>query len=217
MESEDSDILIKIVIVGNSSVGKTNLVKRFIEDRFNENQKTTVGFDFVSKDIEINGQTVKVQLWDTAGQEKYKAVTTSSYKLANGIVIAYDVTRRESFAQAEAWLEHVRNNSRSDTKIILVGNKIDLLESREISEEEGKAFAEKHGLFFWETSAMTNQHECVNRAFGVVINECLKDHLTSEEHQEFLKIREEKRKSALELNSMARPSELKPSSGSCCK
>ena len=217
MDSEDTDILVKIVVVGNSSVGKSNLVKRFIDDQFNENQKTTIGFDFVSKDIEIQGHTIKVQLWDTAGQEKYKAVTTSTYRLANGIVIAYDVTQRDSFAQAEVWLEHVRNNSKSDTKILLIGNKIDLIEAREISEEEGRAMAEKHGLFFRETSAMTNEQDCVSRAFGVVVNECLKEHLKSEEHHEFLKVKEEKRQSALELASLVRSNEKQPTSGSCCK
>ncbi len=217
METEDTDILIKIVVVGNSSVGKSNLVKRFIEDCFNENQKTTIGFDFISKDIVIRDHPIKVQLWDTAGQEKYRAVTITPFKLANGIVVVYDVTCRKSFTHVESWLEHVRSNCRSDTKVILVGNKIDLLEKREVSEEEGRAFAEQHGLFFWETSAMTNQQDCVNKAFGVIIDECLKDHLKSEEHQEFLKVKEEKRQSALQLEELVQLREEKPNSKSCCK
>ncbi len=180
MDTKKSNVLIKLVIVGNSSVGKTNLLIRYIDDKFEPSQKATIGIDFLAKDLVVDSRMVKVQFWDTAGQEKYKAVTNSSYKFAHGIIFVYDVTSRHSFQKLGVWLETLNNSVHQTVKLMLIGNKIDLLEEREVSASEGELYAKTNNMYFWETSALSNQGKCVQKAFDALIEDCLKDHLRSE-------------------------------------
>ena len=175
MEDSKYDVIIKIVIIGESAVGKTNLLTRYTVNSFDKSAKATIGMDFTSKEVYISGYTAKAQFWDTAGQEKYKAIAKSYYKLADGVLLVYDVTRRETFEKLKNWLNDIKNNSDKEIKIILIGNKNDLVNKRKVSVEEGKKFAQDNDMFFWETSALTNSERCVNKAFDALLEECMKE------------------------------------------
>ena len=160
-------------MLGESSVGKSNLLVRYISDKFNPNGKPTIGLDFLSKEVSVEGKEAKVQFWDTAGQEKYRSMARNYYKMADGVFLVYDTTRRDTFDKLENWLQELKEQCKPGTKIMLIGNKNDLKDQMVVSSEEGKGFAEENGLFFWETSALTNNEGCVNKAFDELIKECV--------------------------------------------
>lgn len=142
------DLSLKLIIVGDSGVGKTNILTRYTKNIFNQDSKTTIGVEFGTKVLSINNHKIKLQIWDTAGQERYKAVTVAYYKGSKGAFIVYDVTNRNSFNSLENWISDIRKNGDKDTSIIIVGNKTDL-GNREISYEEGKKFAEMYSIYFF--------------------------------------------------------------------
>ncbi|KAJ3436788.1 replication factor c subunit 4 [Anaeramoeba flamelloides] len=152
-EEDPYDLLFKIVLIGDSGVGKSNLLTRFTRNEFNMESKSTIGVEFATKSVQIEGQTVKAQIWDTAGQEKYRAITSAYYRGAVGALLVFDTTKFESFVNVEEWLEELRSNIDNDILILLVGNKIDLVESRTVPTKDAKKFAEEHDLLFIETSA----------------------------------------------------------------
>jgi Ras-related protein Rab-11A len=171
---EDIDLLIKVVIVGDSSVGKTNLLSRFAHNSFNENSRNTIGVDFQAVDLNISGQNIKAQFWDTAGQEKYRSIAAAYYKNAQGIIITYDVTREQTFKNVQFWYEELREQGEPDVEIILIGNKVDLEAQRKVTGEQGAQLAKEKGMFFMETSAKTNQDACVEKAFTVLLEEIVR-------------------------------------------
>lgn len=174
---QEPDFLLKIVLIGDSGVGKTNLLSQFVRNQFNPDSKTTIGVEFATKTIQIDDKTVKAQIWDTAGQERYRAVTSAYYKGAIGAMLLYDITSSISFNALQKWLRELRENSDSNIVIMLVGNKCDLTEFRSITESEGARFAENEHLLFIETSAQnaTNVHE----AFTTLISTILSNYTTS--------------------------------------
>uniref|UniRef100_A0A7S4NVZ5 Ras-related protein Rab-2A n=1 Tax=Paramoeba aestuarina TaxID=180227 RepID=A0A7S4NVZ5_9EUKA len=157
------ECLFKYIIVGDTSTGKSCLLLQFTDRRFQPIHDLTIGVEFGSRTIEIDGNRVKLQIWDTAGQEKFRSITRSYYRGAAGALLLYDITRRETFDHLTTWLEDCRQYSNERIVITLIGNKCDLEHKREVSVEEGKAFAEKHGLNFLETSAKTAEN--VDEAF----------------------------------------------------
>ncbi|KAI3974771.1 hypothetical protein MKX01_031185 [Papaver californicum] len=161
--------LFKVVIIGDSAVGKSNLLSRYSKNEFNIHTKATIGVEFQTQSMEIDGKEVKAQIWDTAGQERFRAVTSAYYRGAVGALIVYDITRRTTFDSVGRWLDEL--NIHSDTTIarMLVGNKSDLGNIRDVSVEEGKSLAEAEGLFFMETSALDSTN--VQTAFEMVIKE----------------------------------------------
>ncbi|RZC63287.1 hypothetical protein C5167_025029 [Papaver somniferum] len=161
--------LFKVVIIGDSAVGKSNLLSRYSRNEFNIHTKATIGVEFQTQSMEIDGKEVKAQIWDTAGQERFRAVTSAYYRGAVGALIVYDITRRTTFDSVGRWLDEL--NIHSDTTIarMLVGNKSDLGNIRDVSVEEGKSLAEAEGLFFMETSALDSTN--VRTAFEMVIKE----------------------------------------------
>ncbi|CAM8978836.1 unnamed protein product [Rhodiola kirilowii] len=161
------EYLFKIVVIGDSAVGKSNLLWRFSRDEFDPNSKATIGVEFQTQEVIIDGKEVKAQIWDTAGQERFRAVTSAYYRGAVGALVVYDITRRATFESVKRWLDEL--GTHSDTKIatMLVGNKCDLESLREVSIEEGKELAEQEGLFFMETSALDSTN--VTAAFDAVI------------------------------------------------
>ncbi len=181
---ERFDMIIKLVLIGETAVGKTNLLLRYTENKYDFSQRPTIGMDFVSKDVTIEGRKIKIQFWDTAGQEKYKSIANSYFKISNGIILVYDVSRRETFDKLDRWLVDIRSNSQHEVKILLIGNKIDLKENRQVTTEEGTEYAKANGLFFWETSGKTNEDNCVFQALDLLIDECRKDMLKSELREE---------------------------------
>ncbi|XP_021291069.1 ras-related protein RABA5e-like [Herrania umbratica] len=163
------EYLFKIVIIGDSAVGKSNLLSRYARNEFNAHSKATIGVEFQTQSVEIDGKEVKAQIWDTAGQERFRAVTSAYYRGAFGALLVYDISRRATFDNVARWLDEL--NSHSDTTVarMLVGNKCDLENIREVTLEEGKSLAEAEGLFFIETSALDSTN--VRTAFEIVIRE----------------------------------------------
>ncbi|KAI3718612.1 hypothetical protein L6452_19491 [Arctium lappa] len=163
------DYLFKIVLIGDSAVGKSNLLARFARDEFYPNSKSTIGVEFQTQKIEIKGKEVKAQIWDTAGQERFRAVTSAYYRGAVGALLVYDISRRQTFDSIGRWLNELHTHSDMNVVSILVGNKSDLKDGREVSTDEGKSLAESEGLFFMETSALDSSN--VTAAFETVVKE----------------------------------------------
>lgn len=159
--TEDYDHLFRYIIVGDISVGKSCLMMQFTKSTFKTQYYATLGVEFGGKTIDVKGKRVKIQIWDTAGQETFQSITRSYYKGAIGAFLVYDITRPETFEHCTRWLNDVRQYGPKEIKIILIGNKIDMEEERKVTKQEGQEFAEKNGLLFIETSAKTaeNVHE----------------------------------------------------------
>ncbi|KAF5734025.1 ras-related protein RABA6a [Tripterygium wilfordii] len=155
---EECDYLFKAVLIGDSGVGKSNLLSRFSKDEFRLDSKPTIGVEFAYRNIRVGDKLIKSQIWDTAGQERFRAITSSYYRGALGALLVYDITRRASFENVTKWLHEIREFGSSDMVIVLVGNKSDLGHSREVSEEEGRSLAELESLCFMETSALQNSN-----------------------------------------------------------
>lgn len=168
-EENTEDYLFKIVLVGDSAVGKSNLLARFARDEFYPNSKSTIGVEFQTQKMEINGKEVKAQIWDTAGQERFRAVTSAYYRGAVGALLVYDITRHQTFESIGRWLNELHTHSDMNVVAILVGNKSDLEDDREVTTAEGKALAKTQGMFFIETSALDSSN--VSIAFETVVRE----------------------------------------------
>jgi len=155
--------LFKYIIVGDTAVGKSCLLLQFTDKRFQAQHDLTIGVEFGSRTISIDQQQVKLQIWDTAGQEKFRSITRSYYRGAAGALLVYDVTRRETFEHVTGWLEDCIKYSSASIVIMLIGNKSDLDPQRQVTRQEGEEFAKKHNLFFLETSAKSAEN--VDEAF----------------------------------------------------
>eukprot|EP00298_Acanthocystis_sp_HF-20_P026727 c454_g1_i1.p1 GENE.c454_g1_i1~~c454_g1_i1.p1 ORF type:complete len:218 (-),score=52.97 c454_g1_i1:131-751(-) len=155
--------LFKYIIIGDTGVGKSCLLLQFTDKRFQPVHDLTIGVEFGARMIEIDSQPVKLQIWDTAGQESFRSITRSYYRGAAGALLVYDITRRETFNHLTSWLDDARQHSSSNMVIMLIGNKCDLQERRAVQYEEGERFARENGLIFMETSAKTAQN--VDEAF----------------------------------------------------
>ena len=164
----------KILIIGDSSVGKTCLIQRYANGIFKEDYIMTVGLDFHTKQEMINNLTVSIKLWDTAGQERFKALTPSFFRNAEGVVLAYDVTNSESFDNLKFWINSIKTNLFEKNifiPIIIIGNKIDLEDMRDISKDIANKFAKENNFKYFETSAKTG--EGVDEAFRDLVNQVL--------------------------------------------
>jgi Ras-related protein Rab-1A len=169
--SIDFDYLFKIIIVGDSNVGKSSMLSRFVERIFSNSQMNTIGLDFKIKTVEIDGKTIKLHLWDAAGAERFRTITSSYYRGCHGVFLVYDVANRDSFENVKSWMLEVDRFASSDIKRILIGNKTDLAHSRQVSFEEGQQFAKHHDISFIETSARTAEN--VEQAFLTVTKELM--------------------------------------------
>ena len=155
IEKKDSDITIKLLLIGNAYVGKTLIVQKFLDNTFSKTTMTTIGVDLQYKVLDINGKKVKYLIWDTAGEDRMKTMTYAYYRGCHVVLIVYDVTSKKSFENVTTWVECVDKFAKSNVLRILVGNKTDLEDNRVISKEEGKKLAEENGLKFYEISAKT--------------------------------------------------------------
>jgi len=163
---QDYDYLFKILLVGESGVGKSCLLLRYADDSFTDAFISTIGVDFKIKTVTINDKTVKLQIWDTAGQERFRTITTTYYRGAHGVILAYDITDRVSFSRLPNWLAEIQRFAKEDVVILLVGTKLDLAEKREVSTQEGKDFAAKHNMQFLEASSKSKMG--VDEAFSTL-------------------------------------------------
>ena len=149
--------LFKYIIIGDPSVGKSNLLMKFAHNKFTDEYQATIGVEFGAKNISFNNQIYRIQIWDTAGQENFRSITRAYYKNSVCAMVVYDITNRDSFEHIQNWIQDVKDQSPKTVLIVLVGNKIDLEENRAVSYDEGSKFATKNGLIFEETSAKTGQ------------------------------------------------------------
>ncbi|KAF9609552.1 hypothetical protein IFM89_016988 [Coptis chinensis] len=163
------DYVFKIVLIGDSAVGKSQILSRFARNEFTLDSKATIGVEFQTRTLVIQHKSVKAQIWDTAGQERYRAVTSAYYRGALGAMLVYDITKRQTFDHIPRWLEELRSHADKNIVIILIGNKSDLENQRAVPTEDAKEFAQKEGLFFLETSALEATN--VENAFSTILTE----------------------------------------------
>ena len=163
MNIQDVDHIFKVLIIGDSSVGKSNILLRFSDNIFHDTFLPTIGVDFKIRNVKMGDQTIKLNIWDTAGQERFKTITSTYYKGAHGIILAYDITDRESFNNVTNWLAEVKKHAGPPVIKLLVGNKCDLENERVVTAKEAKEFADSLGISFLETSA--KQRVNIDEAF----------------------------------------------------
>ena len=173
MGDEDNyEMMFKVVLVGDSFVGKTNIMSKYLKDEFHEDSKATVGVEFGSKQFTIEGHEIKAQIWDTAGQERYKAITSAYYKGAKGAFVVYDITRKSSFESIDKWVNDLTAAADKKITIVVIGNKSDLEDQRQIPKEKGEEKAAKLEVAFLETSAFSGEN--LDKAFELMMNEIYK-------------------------------------------
>lgn len=161
--------LFKYIIIGDSAVGKSNLLLRYTHNKFNDDYQATIGVEFGAKNLSIKNKVYRVQVWDTAGQENFRSITRAYYKNSVCAFIVYDITRKESFEHVQNWVEDCKSQTPKTVLLVLVGNKTDLEMERKVSVEEGKQMAEKNGMLFYETCAKNGKG--VNDMFDNTVNE----------------------------------------------
>ncbi|XP_068109627.1 ras-related protein Rab-25 [Hyperolius riggenbachi] len=177
-EDDEYNFVFKVVLIGESGVGKTNLLSRFTRNEFNHDSRTTIGVEFSTRTMTLDGQLVKAQIWDTAGLERYRAITSAYYRGAVGALLVYDITKHGSYDSIERWLKELYDHADASIIVMLVGNKCDLSdEAREVPAEEAKMYADSNGLLFIETSALDSTN--VELAFETILRDIHKRVLKS--------------------------------------
>ena len=166
------DIVLKLILVGDSGVGKSCLLKAFMGDPFKGVYTSTIGVDFEIKPLTVNNRTVNLQIWDTAGQERFRTITTSYYRNADAIMLVFDLTSLASFSNLEVWMEDVRMYSQKGAEVVLIGNKCDLQEERKVDWKEAKAYADRNAFLYFETSAKSrlNVEKAITRMTELVFD-----------------------------------------------
>nr|XP_042135362.1 ras-related protein Rab-13 isoform X1 [Peromyscus maniculatus bairdii] len=169
------DHLFKLLLIGDSGVGKTCLIIRFAEDNFNSTYISTIGIDFKIRTVEIEGKRIKLQVWDTAGQERFKTITTAYYRGAMGIILVYDITDEKSFENIQNWMKSIKENASAGVERLLLGNKCDMEAKRKVQKEQANKvrskLAREHGIRFFETSAKSSMN--VDEAFNSLARDIL--------------------------------------------
>merc|ERR1719499_2685827 len=156
MSGAGKTVQYKLVLLGETSVGKSSLVIRFVKGQFHEYQESTIGAAFLTQTVVVGDYTVKFEIWDTAGQERYHSLAPMYYRGAAAAIVVYDITSAPSFARAKTWVKELQRQGSADVVIALAGNKLDREQERQVSTDEARKYAEENGLYFIETSAKTN-------------------------------------------------------------
>ena len=169
MEKESYDLLFKLILIGDSSVGKSNILLKYLKNEFDQNSRATVGVEFGTKNIMINDKKIKIQIWDTAGQERYRSITSAYYKGAKGALIVYDITRQNTFENIDKWISDLKLNGDKNICIVILGNKSDLNNQREVDKDLGMKKAAMYKTAFMETSALNGEN--ITKAFDEIIEQ----------------------------------------------
>jgi len=210
--NDNYDLILKLVLIGDSGVGKTNILSRYNNNEFSLTTQPTVGVEFGNKVIKKENKSIKLQLWDTAGQERYKAITNAFYKGSKGAFVVYDISRKTSFLNIDKWIGELKTNGSEDILIILVGNKSDLEDKREVSTDEGEKKAKQYGIAFCETSALQGKN--IEYAFNILIDEILLEiDNTKEKEMKNNKVNNKKKSKGIMLNTNDKNHKKKK----CCK
>ena len=209
MEDSPTEMIFKIIIIGDLASGKTNILAKYLTNTFEPNSTPTIGVEMKVKDFKIKEDLVKAQFWDTAGQEKYDSLTTSYYKGAKGALIVYDITQKSSFDKIESLLKKLRDNSNKNVSVILVGNKCDLEDNREVLKEDGEELAQKLKIKFMEVSAKTGEN--LDKMFQNLIDEVYEKY--NKEFKSFASIEFMDDNKNINLNTNNNPGKKKK----CCK
>ena len=172
--TEEYDLMFKILLLGDSGVGKSSLLLRYTKHEFNVDMRSTIGVEFALKYLKIDNFQLKVQIWDTAGMERYRSITSAYYKGAKGVIIVYDICREKSFENVDKWIEDFKSKADEDAVILLIGNKNDLDDKREVNKEEAELKAQKNKFAFMETSAKDNNN--VDKAFETLFKEIVNNY-----------------------------------------
>ena len=172
--TEEYDLMFKILLLGDSGVGKSSLLLRYTKHEFNVDMRSTIGVEFALKYLKMDNFQLKVQIWDTAGMERYRSITSAYYKGAKGVIIVYDICREKSFENVDKWIEDFKSKADEDAVILLIGNKNDLDDKREVNKEEAEIKAQKNKFAFMETSAKDNNN--VDKAFETLFKEIVKNY-----------------------------------------
>ena len=170
--NSEYDYLFKLLLIGDSGVGKSCLLLRFADDTYTESYISTIGVDFKIRTIQLDGKTIKLQIWDTAGQERFRTITSSYYRGAHGIIVVFDVTDQESFMNVKQWLHEIDRYACQNVKKLLVGNKCDLASKRAVPTEQAQEFADSLGIQYLETSAKNSTN--VEKAFTTMAGQIRK-------------------------------------------
>ena len=211
-DGENYDMVFKIVLIGDSFVGKSNILSKYLKNEFNEDSKATVGVEFGSKSFSIDNRSIKAQIWDTAGQERYKAITNAYYKGALGAFLVYDITRKETFDSVDKWIPELKANGSKNMSILIIGNKSDLEDKRKVAKSDGEQKAANYGVAFMETSALNGEN--IEVAFDTMVKGIYeKCHKELEENKE-VDIQEK----GIDIGTKKPESEdMKKSKNECCK
>ena len=171
IEENDYDTKLKIMCIGDSTVGKTSILRRYCKNEFSDKYATTIGIDFQIKNMIINNKRIRIQIWDTAGQERYRVIAKNYFNSSDGFVVIYDITNRNSFNNINNWISQINDIAVKTVKFVLFGNKCDLEKNRIVGENEGAEAAKTYSVPFYETSAKTGVN--VNDGFEYLIHEIL--------------------------------------------
>ncbi|XP_073132040.1 ras-related protein RABA4d [Henckelia pumila] len=208
------DYVFKIVLIGDSAVGKSQLLARFARNEFSLESKATIGVEFQTKTLVIDNKTVKAQIWDTAGQERYRAVTSAYYRGAVGAMLVYDMTKRQSFDHMARWLEELRGHADKNIVIMLIGNKCDLGTLRAVPTEDAQEFAERENLYFMETSALEATN--VESAFMTILTEIYR--IISKKSLAAADVMDYGKSASLKGTKIVVPGQdMNPKKGGCCR
>ncbi|XP_065920800.1 ras-related protein Rab-13-like [Dysidea avara] len=177
MSSKNYDYLFKVLLCGDSGVGKTCLLCQFVDNEVRKSHIATIGIDFKLKTLEVKGKKIRLQIWDTAGQERFETLTSQYYRRAQGILLVYDLTDQRTFTNTSKWLRSIEENAVSDVKKVLIANKLDAVsdtpEKRQVSTRQGMQLAKENGVQFFETSAFTAEN--ISEAFSSLTESILQD------------------------------------------
>ena len=173
IEEEYYDLKIRLMLIGDSNVGKTSIIKRYCNNQFSPSYISTVGIDFETKYLRLNGKIINLQIWDTAGQERYKVLAKNYYKNSDGFIIVYDITDKKSFNNVAHWIRQIKDSASENVKCVLLGNKCDLEELRQVDINQGKDLANNYHLKFYETSAQKGNN--IQKVFTDLVKGFLND------------------------------------------